>query len=163
MQKGIKWITVAVLASSAVFFVLPYRFGVSPFEGILGLFGVVHNSAVYSFYGATVLSAFLSFLMVALFGTPLLLTLIAAFIMSRKYSIGKCIAAAILSTVAFSIYFIYFDSSFIKGATGLIGNMAVAAAGIVLPIACIAANKKTETHKPVAVAGNNTAGHVVTH
>ena len=130
----LKWVTVGVLSLSAVFFFLPYRFGVSPFEGILGFIGVSQNSAIYSLYGTSTINASIVVLFVAIFGLPLILTLCASLMMSRKFGIGKCIAAAIFCAIAFFVYLTYFDSAYLSGSIGLVGNMICVGIGFVLVI-----------------------------
>ena len=134
-QTGLlKWVTVGVLSLGAVFFFLPYRFGVSAFEGVLGIIGVSEATEVYSLYGSRTIDAHIIVLFVALFILPLILTLLAALLISRKFSIGKCIASAIFCAIALLVYYIYFDVSFLTGSIGLVGNMAVAGVGFVLVI-----------------------------
>jgi hypothetical protein len=145
MQKQylLKTVSAGVMALSAGFFFLPY-FGVSAFDGILGLFGLREISGtlseisdIFSFFDTSVISSIsvlVIVLIIVILVLPLLLTLISAIIMSGKFSISKGIASTILCAVAFFIYTRYFGFNYTQGASGLIGNMAIALIGTILSI-----------------------------
>lgn len=124
MQKNIfssifKWCTVALLASSAIFFFLPYIGDLNPLEAIK--MANEYNQSDYVVEG------------ILRFVVPVVFTLISAFIMIFRISIPKCAIATVCNLIATSMYFFYvFDYSSVQ--IGLTMNVVIAVVGILLPI-----------------------------
>ena len=130
MQKLniLKWVTAGVLALSAVFFFLPYYsangYTETVIEGLRSASGTMSAEIILRFV------------------VPVGFTLLAALMMALRYGTAKCITATIFCGIAVFLYF-YDPVDHSYAGIGLIGNMVIAIAGIVLPIATVILKKIT--------------------
>jgi len=127
----LKRCTAAILLSSLLFLFLPYRLDMSPID--------VLNA------GGDISIILINFFL------PVLFSLIAAFLVWRKFGVIKCLFASALNAINFFYaYYDYVFDSWIKPNIGLIMNTVIAALGIVLPIIIIVINiiiKKSKPHE----------------
>ena len=135
----LKWITVAILGLSLVFFFLPYftAFGESfnPMQ-LIDVYNTINRiDGVVE--------------MIFFFILPVVLTAVSAFILAFKVGTAKCVVSTILSFLALCVYLLFFNSSLLEISSdnigiGLVGNIVIACSGIILPIVVLVLHKKEQ-------------------
>ena len=122
----LKWITVIVLLSSAVFFFMPY-------DGDLTVLDIYKMASALN--ATSVVTAVLLPLII-----PAALSFISGIIMMFKISIPKTVVVVIFNAISAFLYNAYISGQY-DAAIGLTANFIVALAGIILPIIIVILSK----------------------
>lgn len=130
--KILKWIFVAVLGISVVFFFLPYVFVNGEYYNPMKMIWFINK------YKSEIRSDAM-FEVTFSFVVPVILTALSALIMAFRTSIPKCVICVILNLLAVGIYYLVFKVSFLDVnfqniRIGFIGNIVIACVGVILPI-----------------------------
>ena len=144
--KLLKWITVVLLALSAVFFFLPYLRIAGDFKNPIQLLDIINNNR-----GS--IRADAAFEVIFSFIVPAVLTVLSAIVFIFKVSLPKSIICAILNLLSVGIYLLFFSQTFFDTSSGnvgfgLTGNVVIACLGIILPIVTVILHKKVVKNVP---------------
>ena len=126
IEIAVKWGTVGIMALSILFFFLPY-YNINGYtETIINFFQTAKGGILAEG--------------IIRFAVPVALTLIAALIMVFRFGIIKCGIASVLCVLAVFLYF-FGTVDYTNAGIGLIGNITISIAGIILPVVNIFINK----------------------
>jgi len=136
----IKWITVAILGLSVVFFFLPYVTIYGESSNPIALLQYISDNRGQIRDDAT-------FEVTFGFIVPFALTALTSIIMVFKIGTKKCILSTILNILAVVVYTLFFSVTFLDINSenigfGLVGNIVISCLGIILPIVVLVLNKK---------------------
>jgi len=144
--KLFKWITVAILGLSLVFFFFPYftAFGES--------FNPMQLIDVYSTMNR--IDGIVE--MIFFFILPVVLTAVSALIFAFKIGTAKSVVCTILSFLALCVYLLSLNSSVLDVNSenigiGLVGNIVIACLGVILPIVTLVLYKKAAKSAPATI------------
>lgn len=122
----LKWITVIVLLSSAIFFFMPY-------DGDLTVLDIYKMASALN-VTSVVTAVFLPLII------PAALSFISGIIMMFKISIPKTVVVVIFNAISAFLYNAYISGRY-DAAIGLTANFIVALTGIILPIIIVILSK----------------------